>query len=108
MRLRMNFGSESPIDIQWGGDRVALFPNLVKYKGKKWEFIFYDAALSGEVDYDFMFSEIYSDDPNFYSTEYVNIDYMFDNGSNECECGSMHDINSPTGHMFFCKLWRRN
>ena len=107
MKLKLQFGTIEPKrDVTWW-QGVTNFPTLVIYKGNKWEFVMYQPDDTGQSDFILFFGEIYSYNPNFYATTYIDIDYMFNAGySGNCECGAAY-TSFKDGHMFFCKKWTK-
>lgn len=107
MRIKLQFGINEPLrEIGWW-KTITEFPNLVLYRGNKWEFVMYREDDTGESDYIFIFGEIRSYDPNWHATTYENIDYMFNSPySDKCECGAIF-TSFPNAHMFMCKKWKK-
>lgn len=106
MKLRLNFGSRTPeIVVSWW-QPITAFPGLVTYKNVKYEFVIYDEDDTGMVDYDCVFSEVRTYDPNWHATTYESIEMLFSIGPGplkKCECGS----KTGERHMFFCPLWSK-
>lgn len=105
MKLSLQFGLNEPKrKINWW-QTIKEFPYLVLYKDKKWEFVIYEEDPTKQVDYICTFGEIHSYDPNWHSTEYVDISAYLDNGwGGKCECGAVY-TSFPQMHMIFCPKW---
>ena len=107
VKLKLTFGFTGPsLNVKWW-QGIRDFPNLVTYKGKKWEFVVYNTDDSNQVDYICMFSEVGSFDPNYYSTTYSDIEVMFGTSwGSQCECGAQYS-SFPWDHMRFCNKWSK-
>jgi hypothetical protein len=104
MKLRIHLGQTHKKEVSWW-DRLDLFPSLLKYQGKNYEWFCYDTDPSGQVDSILNFSELPSYDPN-YSVNCVLWTDMFKESELDCQCGSIH-TSFPQIHMFFCPKWTK-
>ena len=105
MRIKIQFGLNEPLrEAKWY-QPIEMFPTLVLYKGKKWEFFMYGEDPAKLVDLICTFSEVMTYDPNWYATTYVNIDDLFNIGYGaNCQCGAIYS-GIPWDHMLFCPKW---
>lgn len=107
MKLKLKFGSNEPDKIVNWWEHVTKFPNLITYKGSKYEFVMYDVDESNQVDYICRFAELRSYDPNWHATIFVDIEYLvIDTMGSKCECGANYTQFSQI-HMFYCPLWKK-
>ena len=101
MKLDIVFGSDGTKKrVDWDKD-VMLFPKLMLFQGKKWEWAMYKETPY--ADYELVFSQLPSYDPNFYVSDYVVFEDTFERKIG-CECGA-HWTSFPNFHMFYCKKW---
>ena len=103
MRLTITFGykgTEKKVD--WW-QTLEDFPKLLKYSGKKYEWIMFDKDHDGFGGHKLIFSEISPLDPIFH-TDMKNFEDMFESGI-KCECGAAHS-QFPWDHMRYCPLWK--
>lgn len=101
MRIALRFGNTDPIRYMGWWNPISQFPKLVKYKGKKWEFVMYDEDHTGNADKIFHFGELHSYDPNWDATTYQDIENLLDKiYGPQCECGK--DMHKFTSHSDWC------
>ena len=102
MRLKIAFGYKSIEKIvDWNRD-VTDFPKLIKFDGRRWEWVTYNSPDG--LTYELVFSQIPTFDPNFYA-DMPDFETMFPNSEIKCECGARFS-SFGFDHMRMCKLWR--
>ncbi len=104
MRLRVNFGLIESKEVSWY-QPLSSFPNIINYLGRNYEWVTYDTDPLKKIDYILTFSELPNYGPN-YGILCTTWSEMFKDEIGGCECGAAH-TSFPNGHMFFCRLWRK-
>jgi hypothetical protein len=103
MRLGIIFGLSNDIRyIDWEKD-LSLFPKLLQYNGKKWEWIMYQDGPNGIIELNF--TQLPTYDPNFYVDDMPVFEEIAGYAKKECECGSTYSSFS-WDHSRWCNLWR--
>ena len=106
LKLQLQFGIPGgrKKNIEWKKE-LKEFPKIVKFEGKRWEWIMYDKSKTGN-DYDLAFGRI-SDETDLGGLPVPCIEEMFPDGwAAKCECGAIY-TSFPEEHMFFCPKWRK-
>jgi hypothetical protein len=106
MRLRIDFGKYGPKEeISWW-QPLDAFPKLLRYGGKKWEWLMYGKDESGVYGRILIFVPLSTCDPNYY-VDMPDFDEMLGvRGDDKCQCGAIH-TSFPDAHMFFCPKWTK-
>lgn len=101
MRLALKFGNDEQLRHMGWWNPIGNFPTLVKYNGKKWEFVMYDTDKTGVADNILYFSQLASYDPNWHATTFQDIEHLLDRiWGPTCECGK--DKHKFTSHSHWC------
>ena len=100
MKLNIKFGDITERMITWPKS-IHDFPKIIKYLGKKWQSFMYSGHGN---DYELIFTEIKTYDPNFYAYAQDFEDFMGMNMGKRCECGAKFS-GFKWDHMFYCDLW---
>lgn len=103
MRVKVTFGSNGvEKEVIWK-EKIKDFPQLVKFNGKRWQWIVYDSV--DNINYTLIYSEIPTYDPNHYA-DMDDFEVLFPSSQIICECGAKYGSFS-WDHMRMCKLWTK-
>ncbi len=107
MKLGLKFGHNEPLrEVLWWNTVDKFFP-LVKFKGRKWEFVMWDVDQTGATDYELFFREVNQHDSMWDRLDYQDIAYLIGSDpDNKCTCGSVY-TSFPNIHMFYCSKWTK-
>jgi hypothetical protein len=103
MVFLIKFGTDGDQFILEWDKQLLDFPQYVKYKNKKWEWLMYDEDETSYTDYILTYTEMNHHDPAW-GTEMIDFEnLLYDKAT--CECGAKH-TSFEWDHMKMCKLWR--
>jgi hypothetical protein len=105
MKIAVTFGYKGPVRLVEWWQPLTDFPRLFRYEGKKWEWFMYDKDKSGKTDYELIYSELPTYDPNFYVDMEDFEKKFFGTSSDECTCGASFSSFS-WDHMTYCRSWK--
>ena len=99
MRLRVHFGQLDTKEVTWDKS-INDFPHIIKFLGRNYEWVTYDADNTGKVDMVLHFSELPTYDPNF-NVYCPSWNDLFKDDWGVCDCGAKYS-SFPWDHMRFC------
>jgi hypothetical protein len=102
MYLKIKFGLNGKEKTLSWYQKIEDFPKLLRFEGKKWEWIVYNAIGGG--DYELVYSEIPTYDPSFY-IDMPSFEELFPGNEQKCECGA-HFSSFSWDHFRYCSKWR--
>jgi hypothetical protein len=102
MYLTVTFGLDGPTrQVSWD-QPVDKFPKLLRYGGKKWEWVAYDQDPTNKSAYVLLFSELPTYDPSYYVDMEDFEEKFFGYVAEGCSCGAIHSRSFPFDHMRYC------
>ena len=104
MKLRIKFGQQNKENISWWGELLG-FPKHIDYKNTRYEWVFYDADVTGDSDYVLTYSELNGSNPDFWNDSVDWEELTGDAFKKKCECGA-HNTSFAWDHLRYCSMWK--
>ena len=104
MRLGVKFGDFETKEVNWYKP-LDEFPQLIKYLGRNYEWVFYDRDTVGILDRILVYAELPKFDPN-HGAECPVWNELFPVDPYGCVCGAKYS-SFTWDHMRFCGKWQK-